>query len=242
MDRQYPHETTWRISVWLWHPSSRYHSIASSCSAYPVSVAPWVCGSYTRDLTTYVPGSGETNPGFRSASVVTVPSMSDRLDGAHTASGDSYGQRPEGTPTWRKTTSTESFFSHERRRLCGHLILVYNIFHGRLGIPQVKFFEAPAERKLRVPNFKIRHRRLRLLRRKTAYSVRLPGPMDRFPEHFAYARSVGTFKRLLDVAEASLFLLIDFLHGFMGLTMPLVVNQYNRLDLNQHQFPKTWCD
>ncbi len=36
--------------------------------------------------------------GSRPASVVTVPSSRHRLDGAHTATGDSYGQRHEGTP------------------------------------------------------------------------------------------------------------------------------------------------
>ncbi len=41
-----------------------------------------------------------------------------------------------------------NIFSLERHRLRGDLILAYNIFHGRLDLPQVEFFEAPAERDL----------------------------------------------------------------------------------------------
>ncbi len=66
--------------------------------------------------------------------------------------------------------------SLERRRLREDLIPAYNIFHGRLDFPQEEFFEASAERNLRRHNFKIRHRSLRLFRRKADYSVRLPGP------------------------------------------------------------------
>ncbi len=81
-----------------------------SCSANPVSASLWVCGSDTRDLSTSVPGSGETNPGVGPASVVTAPSVRHRLVEAHTAPGDSYGQRHEGTAIWRTTSSTEYFF------------------------------------------------------------------------------------------------------------------------------------
>ncbi len=68
-----------------------------------------------------------------------------------------------------------NLFSLERRRLCGDLILACNIFHGRLDFSQAEFFEAPAKRNLRGHDFKIRHRSFRLMRRKAAYSVRLPG-------------------------------------------------------------------
>ncbi len=125
-----------------------------------------------------------------------------------------------------------NFFPRERRRLRGDLILAYNIFHGRLDFPHVDFFEAPAERNLRGHDFKIRHRSFRLLRRKAAYCVRLPGPWNSLPEHIVNAPSLGTFKRSLDVAWPSLFpdrpqfpyLMIDFLHGFRRLTVPLFVN------------------
>ncbi len=48
-----------------------------------------------------------------------------------------------------------------------------NIF-SRLELPQAEFFEAPAERGLRGHDYKLRHRSVRLLRRKAAFSVRLP--------------------------------------------------------------------
>ncbi len=67
-----------------------------------------------------------------------------------------------------------NIFSLERRWLRGDLILVYNIFHGRLDFPRAEFFEVPSERALRGHDFKLRHRSFRLLRRKVAFSVRLP--------------------------------------------------------------------
>ncbi len=98
-----------------------------------------------------------------------------------------------------------NLFSLERRRLRRDLILAYNIFHDRLDFPQAEFFEAPAERNLRGHDFKIRYRSLRLLRRKAAYSVRLPGPWNSLPSHIVNAPSLGAFKRSLDVAWPSPF-------------------------------------
>ncbi len=59
-----------------------YSAGGKSCSAYPVSASPWVCGSDTRDLSTSVPGSRETNPGVRPA---LSPSTRHRLAEAHSA-------------------------------------------------------------------------------------------------------------------------------------------------------------
>ncbi len=95
-------------------------------------------------------------------------------------------------------------FSLERRRLRGDLILAYNIFHGRLDFPQAEFFEAPAKRNLRGHDFKIRHRSFCLLRRKAAYSVRLPGPWNSLQNHMVNA-TLDAFMRSLDVAWPSLF-------------------------------------
>ncbi len=39
-----------------------------------------------------------------------------------------------------------NIFPLKRRRLRGDLILVFNIFHGRLDLPQAEFFEAPSKR------------------------------------------------------------------------------------------------
>ncbi len=78
----------------------------------PVSYGyAWGSSIWRTTMSTSVPGSGETNPGVRPASVVTVPLTRHRLDWAHPAPGDSYDQRHEGTSIWTTTTSTESFFS-----------------------------------------------------------------------------------------------------------------------------------
>ncbi len=50
-------------------------------------------------------------------------------------------------------------FSLKRRRLRRDLILAYNIFHGRLDLPQAEFHEAPAERDLWGHELKLRHRK-----------------------------------------------------------------------------------
>ncbi len=132
-----------------------------------------------------------------------------------------------------------NLFSLERRRLRGDLILAYNIFHGCLDFPHAELFEAQAEWNLWRHGFKIRHRSFRLLRRKAAYSVRLPGPWNSLPSHIVNAPSFGAFKRSQDVEWPSPFpdrpwfpyLMIDFLHGFRRLTVALFVNQYNWFDL-----------
>ncbi len=90
-------------------------------------------------------------------------------------------------------------FVLERRRLRGDLILAYNILHGRLDFPQAEVFEAPAERNLRGHELKIRRRSFRLLRRKAAYTVKLPAPWNSLPN------DIGTFKWQLDVAWPPLF-------------------------------------
>ncbi len=108
-------------------------------------------------------------------------------------------------PPYEERLRRLNLFSLERRRLRGDLILAYNIFHRRLDLPQAEYFEAPAERNLRGHIFKIRHRSFRLLRRKAAYSVRLPGPWNSLPSHIFNAPSLGAFKRSLDVAWPSLF-------------------------------------
>ncbi len=41
-----------------------------------------------------------------------------------------------------------NIYSLERRRLRGDLSLAYNIFHGRLDLPQADFFEALSEQDL----------------------------------------------------------------------------------------------
>ncbi len=93
-----------------------------------------------------------------------------------------------------------NIFSLERRRLRGDLILAYNIFYGRLDLPQAEFFEAPAERDLRGHDFKLRHRSFRLLRRKAAFSVRLPISWNKLPMEIVNSPTLDTFKRLLDAA------------------------------------------
>ncbi len=98
-----------------------------------------------------------------------------------------------------------NIFSLERRRLHGELILAYNILHGRLDLPQAEFFEAPADRALRGHNFKLRQRSFRLLRRKAAFSVRIPISSIKLPMDIVNSPRLDTFMRLLDSAWFSLF-------------------------------------
>ncbi len=98
-----------------------------------------------------------------------------------------------------------NIFSLERRRLRGDPILAYNILHGRLDLPKAEFFEAPAKRGLRGHDYKLRHRSFRLLRRKAAFSVRLPISWNKLPMEIINSPTLDTFKRLLDSAWFTLF-------------------------------------
>ncbi len=87
-----------------------------------------------------------------------------------------------------------NMFSLERRRLRGDLILAYNIFHGRLDLPPVDFFEAPSEPDLRGHDFKLRHGSFRLLRRKAAFPVRLLVLWNKLPMEIVKFPTLDTFK------------------------------------------------
>ncbi len=128
-----------------------------------------------------------------------------------------------------------NLFSLERRCLREDLILVYNIFHGRLDFQHAEYFEAPAERNLRGHYFKIRHRSFQLLRRKAAYSVRDSWSVEQSHKSHCQCPIVRRFQAVfgrcmaVSVPRPSLipYLKIDFSHGFRRLTVPLFVNQYN---------------
>ncbi len=94
-----------------------------------------------------------------------------------------------------------NIFSLESRRLRGDLILAYKIFHGRLDLPRAESFEAPSER-LRGHDSKLRHRSFRLLRRKAAFSVRLPISWNKFPREIVISQ---TFDRTPGLSMVSLF-------------------------------------
>ncbi len=81
----------------------------------------------------------------------------------------------------------------------------FKLISVRLDFPQAAFFEAPAERDLRGHDFKLRHRSFRLLRRKAAFSVRLPTSWNKLPMEIVNSPTLDTFKRLLDYAWFSLF-------------------------------------
>ncbi len=88
-----------------------------------------------------------------------------------------------------------SVFSLELRRLRGDLILANNISRSRLDLPQAEFFEAPSERDLRGLDFKLRHRSFRLVRRKAAFSLRLPISSNKLPMESVNSPTLDTFKR-----------------------------------------------
>ncbi len=98
-----------------------------------------------------------------------------------------------------------NIFSLERRRLRGDLILAYNIFHGHLDLSRAEVFEAPSERNLRGHDFKLRPRRFRFLRRKAAFSVRLPISWNKLPMEIVNSITLDIFKRFLDSAWFSLY-------------------------------------
>ncbi len=87
-----------------------------------------------------------------------------------------------------------TIFSLRRRRLRGDLILAYNIFQGRIGLPRAEFFEAPLERDLRGHDFKLRHCSFRLLRRKAAFSMRLPISWNKLPIEKVNSPTLDTIK------------------------------------------------
>ncbi len=66
--------------------------------------------------------------------------------------------------------------------LIDHVLHILRLFKNQ----HAEFFEVPAERNLRRHDFKVRHRSFRLLWRKAAYSVKLPGPHCQCPivRHF----------------------------------------------------------
>ncbi len=115
-----------------------------------------------------------------------------------------YGQRYERVAIEGRLRRLH-FFSLERRRLRGDLILAYNIFHGRLDLPRAEFFEAPSVRDRRGHDFKLRHRSFRLLRRKAAFSVRLPISWNKLPMELVNSPTIDPFKPLLSLAWFSLF-------------------------------------
>ncbi len=93
-----------------------------------------------------------------------------------------------------------NILSLEHCQLRRDLILGYNIFNGRIGLPQSGFFEAPVERDFRGHDVNLCHRRFRLLRRKAAFSMRFPTSWNKLPMKIVNFPTLDTFKRLLDYA------------------------------------------
>ncbi len=127
-----------------------------------------------------------------------------------------------------------NIFSLERRQLRGDLILAYNIYHGRLDLPQAEFLEAPAERDLRLHDFKLRHGSFRLLRSKAAFSVRFPISWNKPSMEMPNSFTLDTFKRLLHFAWFSPFPSLPWLQcsfdlNFTWIEVPLFFT--NRSDL-----------
>ncbi len=92
-------------------------------------------------------------------------------------------------------------FSFERRRLRRGLILAYNIFHGRLDLPQAEFFEASSERDLRGPTSSCATAVVAYSRGKQPSLCGITPP----PIEIINSPTLDTLKRLLDLAWLFLF-------------------------------------
>ncbi len=83
-----------------------------------------------------------------------------------------------------------NIISLERHQIRSDHIVAYIMYHGHLDWPQAEFFEARAERDLRGHDFKLRHRSFRLIRRKAAFSVRLPISWNKLSIEMVNARAL----------------------------------------------------
>ncbi len=138
---------------------------------------------------------------FWPAGIIVLPTKRHRPEGAHTAPGHLYSQGHQGLNLFRRL----NILSLERHQLRGDLISAHNISHGRLDLRRAEFFEAPSERDLRGHDFKLCQRSFRLLRRKAAFSVKLPISWNKLPMEIVNSPTLDTFKQLLVLAWSSLF-------------------------------------
>ncbi len=149
--------------------------------------------------------------------------------------GQRYGQGYERAASRGQASSTEYLFcraSPASRR--PHLGLQH--IQRSPWLATGRIFEVPSERDLRRHDFKLRHRTFRLLRRKAAFSVRLPISWNKLPMEMINVPTLDTFKLLLDLAWPSLFpclpcCVIKFCFTwFEAPNSAVVLDQYNWFD------------
>ncbi len=87
-----------------------------------------------------------------------------------------------------------SLLSLVHLRLRADLVLVYNILHGRMNLPNEEFFETPADPNLCCHRFKFRQQLSHLARCKFAFPVRIVVPWNKLPPKVVDAASEDIFK------------------------------------------------
>ncbi len=120
---------------------------------------------------------------LRHSGSIAVPAEGHWSDRASPEAGDSASERFLAFPVWTTARNTGSTVIDPS--LIADLVLLYDIFHGRVNLPTNDFFETPANPNLGGHRFKLRHHLPDLARRNFAFPVRIVEPWNKLPPEAA---------------------------------------------------------